>query len=98
MYILQKKKGKKPSGGEGESQNKGELLSNSKGSLASASKTDASSLEQSVQTPEENSDLWWKAHHNLLAGFESCCLQLSIPCFVSSVDTSTNTQTTPAYR
>ena len=30
------------------------------------------------------SDLWWQAYSNLLNNSENQCLQLSIPCFVSS--------------
>ena len=93
--TFQKKKGKKPVSKEGEGGVKGGLPSNSKGSLASSSNTQALS---SKWTPAVNSDLWWKAYHNLLERFENDCVQLSIPCFVSSVSGTNNEQNTPAYR
>ena len=31
-----------------------------------------------------SSDVWWQAYHNLLTGYQNTCLQLSVPCFVSS--------------
>lgn len=103
VYLMcmrsQKKKGKKPASKEGERQVKGGLLSTSKGSLSSGSKSQVTSLSKiSAEVPAVNSDLWWKAYHNLLEKFENYCVQLSIACFVSSPGTSTDTKTTPAYR
>ena len=96
--AFQKKKGKKSASKEGEKGVKGGLPSNSKNSLSSSLNTQASSSRWSVETPTVNSDLWWKAYHNLLERFENDCMQLSIPCFVSSVDGSSNAENTPACR
>lgn len=80
------------------------LLSNSKGSLASNSRTRASSSSSSqpmaaAHATNKNSDLWWKARHNLLSNFDDDSVQLSIPCFVSTVNSgSTEEQTSPTYR
>ena len=85
----------------------GGLVSNSKGNLASNSRSRASSSSSShppptasAQAADKNSDLWWKARHNLLSNFEeNKFVELSIPCFISAVNNdSTEEQTTPAYR
>ena len=43
------------------------------------------------------SDLWWQAHSTLLNDSENQCLQLSVPCFVSS-ETPQSDLDTVAYR
>jgi hypothetical protein len=83
------------------------LVSNSKGNLASNSRSRASSSSSAhpsttaaAHATNKNSDLWWKARHNLLSNFEeNKCVELSIPCFVSAVSSdSAKEQSTPAYR